>query len=78
MAGIIAYVLVRTRVGAEHFIANQIKGLPGVTEVVVTYGTYDLVVRIEADSFESLDRVVTRIRGLPEVIETVTLVGTPS
>jgi len=78
VAGVVAYALIRTAIGAEQKVAAEVKKLPGVTEVVVTYGVYDVVARIEAESLRELDETITRIRSLPEVVETVTLVGTPA
>ncbi len=75
MDKIVAYVLIRTRVGAERTVAARIRGL--TAEVLVTYGTFDVVARIEASDLEDLDRRVSSIRADPDVLETVTLVGTP-
>jgi DNA-binding Lrp family transcriptional regulator len=46
-----------------------------VTEVLVTYGLYDVVVRIEAKSLGHLDKIVTDIRQMAEIKQTSTLVG---
>jgi len=78
VTGVVAYALIRTAIGREQSVASQVKQLPGVTEVVVTYGVYDVVARIEAESLRELDGIVTMIRSLPGVVETVTLVGTPA
>jgi len=76
MEKIQAYVLVNTEIGQEHLVANQIIQLtPEVLKVVVTYGQYDLVVEIEADSLRRLDEIITAIRRIPGVKSTVTLIG---
>ncbi len=76
MPGVVAYVLVRTRIGGEYDVASYARSLGReVTEAVVTYGSYDVVVRIEADSLEQLDSIVTKLRNHDLVLETVTLVG---
>ena len=73
--GVIAYILVRTQVGGEYDVASYARGLGGeITEALVTYGSYDVVVRIVADSMERLDEIVTKLRKHPLVRETVTLV----
>jgi DNA-binding Lrp family transcriptional regulator len=46
-----------------------------VTEVLFTYGLYDLVVHIEAKSLGQLDKIVTDIRQMAEIKQTSTLVG---
>jgi len=76
MARIVAYVLVRTQVGGEYDVAVFARGFqPFVTEALVTYGSYDVVVRIEAEDMMKLDEIVTKIRKHPLVKETVTLVA---
>jgi len=72
---IISYVLVVVSIGKEFDVLNKIKDLPGITEAVVVYGEYDLVVRIEADNMKVIDNVVTSIRNIPSVLRTVTLIG---
>jgi DNA-binding Lrp family transcriptional regulator len=47
-----------------------------VTEALVTYGLYDLVVRTEAESLGHLDKIVTDMRQMTEIKQTSTLVGT--
>ena len=62
--------------GTEHEVAQKIRKMKEVTEVLVTYGLYDLVVRIEAKSLGHLDKIVTDIRQMAEIKQTSTLVGT--
>jgi DNA-binding Lrp family transcriptional regulator len=61
--------------GMEHTAAQKIKKMNEVKEVLVTYGLYDLVVRIEAKSLGQLDKIVTDIRQMTEIKQTSTLVG---
>jgi len=71
-----AFILVNTEVGREHEIAEKIRRLgSGIAEVVVTYGQFDLVVKIEVDDFRRLDELVTKIRELDGVTSTITLIG---
>lgn len=71
-----AYVVAIVRRGTEHKIAEKIRKMKEVTEVLVTYGLYDLVIRIEAQSLGHLDKIVTSIRQMEEIEQTSTLVGT--
>jgi uncharacterized protein with GYD domain len=51
MIGIVhAYVIAAVKRGMKHMEAQKIKKMTEDTEVLVTYGLYDLVVRIEAKS----------------------------
>jgi DNA-binding Lrp family transcriptional regulator len=70
-----AYVVATVKKGMEHKIAEKIQKIKEVTEVLVTYGLYDLVVRIEAKSLGHLDKIVTDIRQMEEIEQTSTLVG---
>jgi len=70
-----AYVVATVKRGTEHVAAQKIRKMKEVTEVIVTYGLYDIVVRIEAESLGHLDKIVTDIRQMPEIQQTSTLVG---
>jgi DNA-binding Lrp family transcriptional regulator len=70
-----AYVVATVKRGTEHAAAQKISALKEVTEVLVTYGLYDLVVRVEAESLGQLDKIVTDLRQMPEIRQTSTLVG---
>jgi DNA-binding Lrp family transcriptional regulator len=70
-----AYVVATVKRGKEHGAAQKIRKTKEVTEVLVTYGLYDIVVRIEAQSLGQLDKIVTDIRQMAEIQQTSTLVG---
>ena len=70
-----AYVVATVKRGKEHDAAQKIRKTKEVTEVLVTYGLYDLVVRIEAKSLGQLDKIITDIRQMAEIQQTSTLVG---
>ena len=70
-----AYVVATVKRGMEHDAAQKIRQMKEVTEVLVTYGLYDIVVRIEAKSLGQLDKIVTEIRQMAEIKQTSTLVG---
>jgi DNA-binding Lrp family transcriptional regulator len=71
---VVAQILVVVEIGREHEIADQIRNLPGITEIAVTYGQYDIVAKLTAETMADLDRVVTLIRKIPGVLRTSTLV----
>ena len=70
-----AYVVATVKRGKEHDAAQKIRKTKEVTEVLVTYGLYDLVVRIEAQSLGQLDKIITDMRQMAEIQQTSTLVG---
>jgi len=70
-----AYVLALVKRGTEHGVAKRIRKIEDVTEVLVTYGMWDLVARIETESLGKLDKIITEIRQTPEIEQTSTLIG---
>jgi len=75
--GITAFVLMIVELGQEYEIARKAKELypSEVREVHVTYGEYDIVIKVEVKSLRDLDRVVTGLRGIPGVKTTTTLIS---
>jgi len=69
-----AYVLISCEVGAEKSILVELKSLESVKEVCGLFGSYDIIVKLEATSEEKLeDIVVSKIRNLQKIRTTVTL-----
>lgn len=75
MSKIISYVLLTTKMGKEHEIAEQTKKIKGVIETLIVYGQFDLVVRVETSNLPELDYVVTQIRKMDGVEQTITLIS---
>lgn len=69
-----AFVFLNTEVDATNQVFDNLKGLPGVTEIYKIYGSYDLALRIEVEDVSALKELVTgRIRKEDGVRSTVTL-----
>ncbi len=73
--GITAYILANVRTGKEYEVVDTIKKMKGIIEVSLTYGLWDLVAKVEADSMSDLDRIVSDIRKINGVEQTATLVS---
>jgi len=70
-----AYVLFNVESGSEDKVLKQLRALNNVEEAYVSYGVYDLVVRVKADTMEELkDSVTHKIRTIKEVRSTLTLI----
>jgi len=70
-----AFVLINVESGSEDDVLTEIKKLEGVEEAYFSYGVYDLVTKIKADTMEQLKEMVTRkIRALSKVRSTLTLI----
>ncbi len=70
-----AIVLINTDIGAEEEVLSELDRIEGVTEAYVVYGVYDIVVKVQAPSMDRLKEIVTtRIRRLPKVRSTLTMI----
>jgi len=70
-----AYFMAIVKRGSEHSVAEQLRKMEGVTEVLVTYGLWDIVARIETENLQKLDMIITEMRKITDVVQTSTLVG---
>ena len=72
-----AYVLFGVSSGSEDQVLKDVQKVEGVKEVNISYGVYDLVVKIETDSMEQLKELITRhLRRIDNVRSTLTLILT--
>jgi DNA-binding Lrp family transcriptional regulator len=70
-----AFVLINVESGSEDEVLKELKKTEGVEEAYFSYGVYDLITRIKADTMENLKDMVTRkIRTLNKVRSTLTLI----
>jgi DNA-binding Lrp family transcriptional regulator len=70
-----AYVLINVESGSEEEVVNQLKKIEGVEEAYFSYGVYDIITKVKAESMEKLKDMVTRkIRTLNRVRSTLTLI----
>jgi DNA-binding Lrp family transcriptional regulator len=71
----IVYLLVVTEVGRLDEVARRLRAVPGVAEVQAVTGPFDLIVKVEAPHINAaLDTVVHKIRRIPGIKSTETLV----
>ena len=72
-----AYILLNVEPGAEGKVLERLKSFDLVSEAYVSYGVYDLIVRLNADTMDQLkDAVSHKIRTTDQVRSTVTLILT--
>ncbi|MBD3190922.1 MAG: Lrp/AsnC family transcriptional regulator [Candidatus Heimdallarchaeota archaeon] len=71
-----AYVLINSEIGGEQEVVEQLKELPEVVEVSVVYGVYDVIVKLEAETMETLKELITsKVRHLNKVRSTMTMIA---
>ena len=70
-----AFVLISTDLGCEKDVAQRLKEIEGVREAYVTYGLYDIIAKVEAETREKVKEIVfSKIRMLDKVRSTLTQV----
>lgn len=73
-----AFVLISCEIGTEHETVAQLKQIPEVSNVIITYGEYDIVAEIKSDTSLQMDHVITsKIRKMSKIRSTITLRVTP-
>lgn len=70
-----AFLLISAEIGREKDVANELEAIPNVREVHVTYGVYDVIAKVEAETPEKLKETITnKIRTLEHIKSTLTMV----
>ena len=70
-----AFVLINVESGSEEEVLAEIKKIEGVEEAYYSYGVYDIITKVSADSMEKLRETVTRkVRTIGRVRSTLTLI----
>ncbi len=70
-----AIVLINVEVGYEGEVLKAIRKVDGVKEALAVYGNYDIVAKVEAESIEKLNNIITgKIRKMDNVKSTQTMI----
>ncbi|MDE1764673.1 MAG: Lrp/AsnC ligand binding domain-containing protein [Thaumarchaeota archaeon] len=70
----LAFVLVKSKMGHEMEVMNNILKIDGIKEVMGTYGQYDVFVKVQVQSRSEVEKIITKdLRKIPNVISTTTL-----
>ena len=69
-----AYVLINCELGYEEEIIKNLKEIEHVKEVDGTFGAYDIIARVEAETSELVRETITwKIRKMDKIRSTLTL-----
>ena len=69
-----AYVLINCDLGSEDDIIRDIRKLEYVKDVTGTFGAYDIIAEVEADTNDKLRETITwKIRKMDKIRSTLTL-----
>ena len=70
-----AFVMINVESSCEDEVLREINKIEGVEEAYFSYGVYDLITRVSADTMENLkDTVIRQVRTLSKVRSTLTLI----
>jgi len=70
-----AFVSINVESGSEEEVLEQIKKSEGVEEAYYSYGVYDIIAKIKAQTMEKLREAVSqRMRTISKVRSTLTLI----
>jgi len=70
-----AFVLVNVESGSEEEVLEQIKKIGGVEEAYFSYGVYDIIAKVKAETMVKLRETVTqKMRTISKVRSTLTLI----
>ena len=72
-----AFVLCKLAPGQEQTVMHDIRAIEGVNEVFLVFGGWDIILSAEAETMDKLSNlIVSKVRAVPGVSETETLVTT--
>lgn len=71
----LAFIMITAEIGKENDVLNELKKIEHVKEACLTYGVYDIVAKIEAETWEKLKEIVaSKVRRLSSVRSTLTMI----
>jgi DNA-binding Lrp family transcriptional regulator len=70
-----AFVLINSDLGAEDEVLKSLMGIKEVKEAHMVYGVYDIIARVETDTMQELENVVSwKVRRFDKTRGTLTMV----
>jgi len=71
-----AYILLSCESGSDNYIISNLKTIETVREAYGTFGTFDVIAKLESDSEDKLKEIITKkIRKVPKIRATLTLMA---
>ena len=70
-----AYVLINVELESECETLDELRKIEGVKEAHIVQGVYDIIAKVEAETWDKLKKIVTgKIRLLDKVRSTLTMI----
>ena len=70
----IGYVAIHCDTGRETHVFDKVLQTPHVKEANIVLGLYDVICKLETGSAKELEDTVMKIRRIPHVLTTMTLI----
>ncbi len=67
------FILLNCDLGAEEYIVEKLRQVEDISNAYLTFGAYDVIAEIQAESQEGFEKVIASIRKLSRVVSTMTL-----
>jgi len=75
IVAVFAYIFLTVTSGSERDVCKKLSKYEEVVELNEVYGEYDIILGVQVEGLENLDRFITEeIRSIPNVILTYTMV----
>jgi len=72
---IVAYLILVVEVGKEYSVHGELQKMEEIEEAYVVYGEFDIIAKVVVENLGSLESVVMRVRRIPGVLRTTTLIA---
>ena len=69
-----AFVMINTKLGSEKEILDEIRKIDEIKESCIVYGIHDIAAKIDADTMDKINEIVTWVRSLDNIRATITLI----
>ena len=69
-----AFLMINTELGSEKEVLDEIRKIDEIKESCIVYGIHDIAAKIGADTMDKIDEIVTWVRNLDKIRETITLI----
>ena len=70
----LAFVMITVETGKDSEVLNELKKIANVKEACLTYGAYDIVAKVEAETREKLEEVISQqVRRVNNIRSTLTM-----
>lgn len=71
-----AFVLVMSKTGKEKEVLKSLQSLDEIREASIVFGDYDIIAKVDVADINDLNNIlVTKIRKIPDIAGTTTLIG---